>query len=290
MSIASSAIPPFDPAKYKATTREQWNRAAQAWNSWGPTIQQWLGPATEIMLEMAEVRAGSRVLDIAAGAGDQTLQAARRVGPQGFVLATDISPAILEFAAANARHNGFTNIGTQVMDGENIEVDAASFDAVISRVGLIYFPDQQAALRGMRKTLRPGGRVAAMVYSTADKNQFFSIPIGIIRRRANLPPPAPGQPGPFSLGGAGVLRDAVRQAGFRDIEERVIAAPLKMKSAAEYLRFAKESFGALHTMLAELSESDKEAAWAEVGEQLRQFEGSTGFTGPCELLVVAGAR
>ena len=79
---------------------------------------------------------------------------------------------------------------------------------MISRVGLIYFPDRQAALAGMRRALKSGGRVAAIVYSTADRNGFFSIPVGIIRRRANLPPPLPGQPGPFSLGAPGVLEDA----------------------------------------------------------------------------------
>jgi cyclopropane fatty-acyl-phospholipid synthase-like methyltransferase len=84
-------VPVFDPERYKTTTREQWDTAAQAWHNWGPTLQQWLGTATELMLDMAGVEPGSRVLDVAAGAGDQTLQAAKRVGPAGFVLATDIA-------------------------------------------------------------------------------------------------------------------------------------------------------------------------------------------------------
>jgi ubiquinone/menaquinone biosynthesis C-methylase UbiE len=77
------------------------------------------------------------------------------------------------------------------MDGEAIDVPEGSFDAVISRVGLIYFPDQQRALAGMKRALRPGGRLGAIVYGPAEKNQFFSIPVSIIRRRASLPPPAP---------------------------------------------------------------------------------------------------
>ncbi|MES1206717.1 MAG: class I SAM-dependent methyltransferase, partial [Pseudomonadota bacterium] len=144
----------FDPMKYKETTREQWQTAAKAWNEYGGLLRRWLGPATEVMLDMAGVQRGSRVLDVAAGAGDQSLQAAERVGPGGRVLATDIAPRILEFAAANARAAGLA-LDTQVMDGESIDVPAASFDAVISRVGLIYFPDQQRALAGMRRALRP---------------------------------------------------------------------------------------------------------------------------------------
>jgi hypothetical protein len=160
---------------------------------------------------------------------------------------------------------------------------------VISRVGLIYFPDQQKALKGMRKALKSQGRVGAIVYSTADRNQFFSIPVSIIRRRANLPPPAPGQPGPFSLGGDGVLRDALAQAGFQDIQEQRVPAPLRMKSGMECLRFEKESFGALHTMLAGLDEAGKQDAWQEIENELRKFESASGFEGPCELIVVSGS-
>ena len=102
----------FDPAKYKATTREQWQSAAAAWNAWGPTLRAWLGPATEVVLDMAGIGPGDRVLDVAAGAGDQTLQAAQRVGPSGHVLATDIAPNLLEFAAENARRAGHANVET----------------------------------------------------------------------------------------------------------------------------------------------------------------------------------
>jgi SAM-dependent methyltransferase len=192
------------------------------------------------------IAAGSRVLDVAAGAGDQTLHAADRVGTQGYVLATDISPAILDLAAMNARDAGHRNVETKVLDGENLDVPEGSFDAVISRVGLIYFPDQQAALRSMKRALKPGGRVAAIVYSTPDKNAFFSIPVSIIRERAQLPAPLPGQPGPFSLGGPGVLEAALTTAGFHDVKCKTIAAPLRMPSAAECVRFERESFGALH--------------------------------------------
>src|SRR5687767_9312078 len=93
-----STAPTFDPLKYKQTTKAQWQTAAEAWNRWGPTLSAWLGPATERMLDMAGVRTGSRVLDVAAGAGEQTLVAAKRVGATGSVLATDISDKILEFA------------------------------------------------------------------------------------------------------------------------------------------------------------------------------------------------
>jgi SAM-dependent methyltransferase len=280
----------FDPELYKKTTRAQWEDAADAWHRWGPTIEQWLGAATGRMLDAAGLTAGSAVLDIAAGAGGQTLAAARRVGASGRVLATDISPTILSYAARTAFDEGLLNVTVQEMDGEQLAVDDGSFDAVISRVGLIYFPDQRAALDAMRAALRPGGRLAAVVYSTAEANAFFSIPVGIIRRRAQLPPPAPGQPGPFSLGGPGVAEKLFAEAGFEDVTVETVVSPLRLASAADCVRFERESFGALQQMLSGLNEDERDAAWDEIRDELARFEGPDGFIGPCEMLVVAGRR
>ena len=280
----------FDARQYKITTRAQWEAAAEAWHHWGPVIEDWLGSATDRMLSTAGVQTGHRVLDVAAGAGGQTLAAARLVGPGGHVLATDISPALLEYAAAAARDAGLDNVTTRELDGEELTVEEEDYDAVVSRVGLIYFPDQQAALRGMLRALRPGGRISAVVYSTADRNGFFSVPVGIIRRRAQLPPPAPGQPGPFSLGASGVTEQALTDAGFSDVRAEVVPSPLRMASAEDCLRFEKESFGALHQMLSGLDEDTQNEAWTEIAEALRQFERPDGFVGPCEMLVVSGQK
>jgi ubiquinone/menaquinone biosynthesis C-methylase UbiE len=280
----------FDPALYKETTREQWQDAAAAWDRWGGVIERWLGPATEVMLDMAGIREGGRVLDIAAGAGGQSFAAARRVGPAGSVLATDISSNLLEFAAQRAREAGLGNVETAVLDGEQLDVQEASFDAVISRLGFMFFPDQQAALRGMWRALRPAGKLSGIVFSTAQANEFFSVPVSIIRRRAELPPPAPGQPGPFSLGEAGVIEGAYERAGFSAVETRRMAAPLRLASVEECVRFEQESFGALHQMLAGLSDEGRADAWAEIEQALGRFERDGGFEAPCELIVAAGTR
>ena len=281
----------FDPMAYKETTRAQWDDAADAWNRWSPLLERWLGPATEMMLDMTQVQTGSRVLDVAAGAGGQTLAAARRVGPTGYVLATDLSPAILKHTAANALLAGFGHVETLVKDGEELaEIKATPFDAVISRVGLIYFPNQHKALTGMREQLHEGGRVGAITYASAALNGFFSIPVGIIRRRAALPAPLPGQPGPFSLGDPDVLTKRLADAGFKNVCIERVIAPVRLDSALDCLQFEQESFGALHQMLAGLSEPEKDDAWAEIEEALGQFEHDGRFEGPCEMLVVAATK
>src|SRR3954464_7972693 len=193
--MSTPEVRAFDPAAYKRTTREQWQTTGEAGHLLGPTRKPLMGKETQTMLDMAGVTDGVRVLDIAAGAGGQTIAAARRVGPSGTVLAVHISPAILEYAQAEASTAGLSNVTTRVMDGEDLGVERASFDAVISRLGLMYFPDQQKALGEVRRSLRVGGRVAAIVYSAPERNPFNAIPMSIIRRRAALPPPLPGQPG-----------------------------------------------------------------------------------------------
>ncbi|HEV8626367.1 MAG TPA: methyltransferase domain-containing protein [Acidimicrobiia bacterium] len=281
----------FDPVQYKTTTRQQWEDASEAWHRWGPTLEDWLGQATERMLDAAGVGAGARVLDVAAGAGGQTLAAARRVGPTGTVVATDISPTILTYAAKVAAEAGLTNIETIEADGEALDsLPAGSFDAVICRLGLIYFPDQQRALAGIRRALRDGGRMAAVVFSTPQLNEFFSIPVSVVRDRAQLPPPEPGQPGPFSLGAPGVLQAALTTAGYSAVTVDAVPAPVRLPSATECVRFEQESFGALHQMLAGVPADERPAVWDQIGAALTRFETPGGFVGPCELLVGAGTK
>lgn len=266
----------FDAGAYKETTRAQWQEAAEAWHRWGPTLEAWLGEATERMLDLAGVGERSRVLDVAAGAGGEAQAAARRGAS---VLATDISDAILGYVRGSG-------IETRAMDGESLDLDDGAFDAVVSRLGVMYFPNKPAALAEQRRVLRPGGRVGAVVFAEADRNGFFAVPISIVRERAQLPPPAPGLPGPFSAVGIGEL---LADAGFTDIVVERLEAPVRLRTAAECTQFERESFGALHQMLAGLDDEGRAGAWAEIESELRRFEGPDGFVGPCELLVAAGS-
>jgi SAM-dependent methyltransferase len=279
----------FDPVGYKRSTRDQWQAAAAAWRRWQPVIDDWLREGTDLMLDLAQVQAGDRVLDVAAGAGGQSFAAARRVGPKGEVLATDVAENLVRYLERDAAAAGLTQVRAAVMDGEDLRVPRGRFDAVICRLGLMYLPDRKAALSGMGAALRPGGRLGAIVFSTPEANRFFSVPASIIRRAAQIPPPLPGQPGPFSLGTPDVLRHEIDAAGFVDVDVRALPAPLRLASATECVRFERESFGALHQMLAGLSVDAQAAVWREITDALTEFEGPDGFVAPCELLVVAAA-
>ena len=201
MSATSAA--PFDPAAYKATTREQWQQAAEPWHRWGPTLEAWLGEATETMLDLAGVD-GGRVACSTSPPAPAGRRCPRHAGsdPTGAVLATDLAPAILDVRRAEAAPRGPDQRRGRAMDAEDARRSSpARFDAAISpaRTDLPARPARRAG--GMRRVLRPGGRLAAIVFSTPDRNGFFSVP-GVDhpppRRTAGAP--VPGQPGPFSLG------------------------------------------------------------------------------------------
>ena len=282
--------PSFDAAKYKNAQREQWNKDGAAWRRWNPILDRWYGEATRRMLDLARVQPGQRILDIAAGAGEPAVSAAERVGPRGYVLATDISEGIVEHALEVARERGFKQIEARVMDGEKLDLPDASFDAVLCRLGLMYMPHPVTALREWRRALKAGGRVAVVVFSTPERNSWGAMPASIIRRRAELPPPVPGQPGPFSLGGAGVLEGLFKQAGFANPEVHAVPVPHRTTSAAEYVRVAREAFGAFNAMMAHLTARERESVWSEIEGSMRSFESPAGFEVPGECLVAAATK
>lgn len=282
--------PTFDAEKYKNAQREQWNKDGAAWRYWTPFLERWYGDVTRQMLDLARIQPGQRILDIAAGAGAPAVNAAERVGPGGYVLATDISEGIVELARQVAHERGLKQVETRAMDGEKLDLPDDTFDAVLCRLGLMYMPHPVTALREWRRVLKPGGRVAVAVFSSPDRNAWGAVPASIIRRRAQLPPPVPGQPGPFSLGDPGVLEGIFNEAGFANPEIRALPVPHRTTSAAEYVQVAREAFGGFNAMMAQLPPEERESVWNEVEASLRSFESPDGFEAPGECLVVAATK
>ncbi len=271
--------------------RAQWDAAAAGWNAYGPQIGAWLAPATEGMLGMARIGPGARVLDVAAGAGEQTLAIARRIGPSGHVLATDLSPQILALAADNARHAGLTNVQTRVADGEDLGVEPATFDAVVCRLGLMLFSDPLRGLAEMHRALRPGGHICTMVFSQPERNPCVSILMSTALEHAGLPAADPYRPGGLlSLGRPGLANELFATAGFNDVATTRIEAPFRLPSARAYLDFVRNSASPIRQILGRLDEAAAAAAWADMEERLAVFATPSGWAGPNELLLTAARR
>jgi len=263
--------------------------AAAEWQIREAVRVQTFGPATERMLELAKVNAGSRVLDVGAGAGDSTHMAAQRVGPTGHVLATDISASMLEIAAESARHAGLANVSTRVADAQRLALASDSFEAAVSRFCLMLIPDYQQAMTEIRRVLKPGATFAAMVFSTPERDPYLSMPHAIAFRVGHLTSPTPDRFGEFRLGAPGALEDAYRKAGFREVAVHTVSTRRRFPSLAEAVQYMQGPLP-LRELMVRLSEAKRDQVWAEIERALAQFMGPNGYESPCELLIGTGVK
>ncbi|MBL8471604.1 MAG: class I SAM-dependent methyltransferase [Rhodocyclaceae bacterium] len=267
--------------------REQWEAAAPGWARWEPVIGAWLEPATLAMLDMAGLAAGAKVLDLACGAGNQTLRAAQRVGADGLVLACDIAESMLQHVRESAQAAGLANVSTLRAAAESMEIAARSMDAAICRLGLMLFAAPAQALEAVRNAVRPGGKFAVVVFSTPAANPFMSQSLQILLRHAGKTLPPPGKPGIFALGAPGLLKSLLESNGFVDVELRAVDLTLRMPSAERTLLMMQESFGLYRAALADCSEEIRAAAWAEVRSLLDNFGSPEEFVAPGQVLVAS---
>lgn len=274
----------------KAEVRDTWEAAAPGWAKWEEKFSAGLHDVTDALLDMAGVEQGMRVIDLACGAGSQSLRAARRVGPTGQVLAVDISWTMLEHLRKNARRAALNNIDTVECAAEDLDPARGRYDAGICRLGLMLFPSPSRALAAVRRVLGPNARFAALVFTTPAANPFMARPMEVLLRHAGRERPAPGQPGIFALGGKGALERAMADSGFADVRTRIARAPLRLSSASEALEMMQEAFGAYRAVMADLGEAQKAQAWAAVAECLKEFETNSRFETELEFLISAGVK
>ena len=270
--------------------RNTWEMAAPGWAKWEHEFSVGLSGATDTLIDMAGIRPGMRVLDLACGAGNQTIQAAKCVGPNGSVVACDISATMLDNVRKSAAAANLQNIETLVCAADELGETLPPFDAAISRLGLMLFPSPSGALKAVQRVLKPRARFAALVFTTPEANPFLARTMAIVLRCAGKSPPKPGQPGLFALGGNRVLETLMRDSGLIQVQTKLATASLNLPSASHALEMMREAFGAYRAVVADLSDTEKSKAWNEVYECLKQFEGVDGFEAEFKFIVGAGAR
>jgi ubiquinone/menaquinone biosynthesis C-methylase UbiE len=246
--------------------------------------------ATRQMLLSAQLKPGDRVLDIAAGTGDQSLLAARLVGPTGWILATDISDDMLQVAARRAQQEKLTTIRTQVMDAEQLDLDDETFDAAICRNGLMLLPRLGQALSEIRRVLKPGSTLAALVWSAPERNPLHALPLALIAKytgAASACSNASNAHGPFSLANKRRFEQALADAGFREVAIVPIPVQLHFASVGAFLESRRTLVAG---MIERLSESDQQQLMQEIYQVLSQFEGPEGLVTSGETLLGVGTR
>lgn len=204
-----------DPEEQRRASREMWEDAAEGWAARRDSFDAALLPVSHWMVDAVAPQPGHVVLELAAGVGETGFLAAELVAPGGRLISTDGAEAMVEAAKARARERGLDNVEFKPMELEWIDLGAASVDGILCRFGVMLAVDPGAALREMRRVLRPGGRVALAVWDAPEHNPG----LGLGRHLAalgHLPPSEPGAHGPFALSDAGALVELVADAGLVD--------------------------------------------------------------------------
>jgi len=281
---------PFDAEQFKAQQSKIWDNAAAGWQSWWSTFEKGAQQVSDKLVELAQIKEGDRVLDVATGIGEPAVTAAKRVRPSGKVIATDISSQMIAIAMARAKSLGLESIiEFRQLDTEKLDFPKASFNAILSRWGMMFLPNLQSALITMRMLLVPGGRFATAVWSTPSKVPLLDQAFSVIRAQVNAPPPPPGVPGPFALANPELLTTALKQAGFTDISVQRFDVTFSFDSAESVSRFHQQISAPLQIMLANQTEEKKKQAWDALTEATRKYADPAGrVTITNEVICVAG--
>ena len=267
-----------------------WDSAAAGWAKWEFALMDAMAEVTEQMLDAANVKTGMHVLDLACGAGSQTIRAARRVGATGRVTANDIASRMLSFVASNASAAGLTNVDTLHGAAEGLSDSGLKIDAATCRLGLMLFQSPQTALAAVRRVLTEDGRFAGLVFASPQENLLFSKTMMIALAHAKKSAPSPGSPGLFALSDPDRLHSLFQDAGFSDTKVERVTARLSVASVDDALTMMQEAFGAYRAVLADLDAEKRDVAWKEIRDCLEQFSDRGGVDAKMTLFLASGAN
>ena len=279
-----------DPAEFRDGQRNLWNTAATGWRKHSELIDASSSGVADRLVEMAGVEPGSRVLDIAAGYGEPSLSAARVAGPDGSVVATDISSQMLAYGRERAADAGLENIEFVESDAASLEFPEQSFDAALSRWGIIFDPDGEAAAARVRGFLKPGGRMAIASWGTLDQVPFLAIPMMTAMKKLDVPPPPPGTPGSLSRPTPEALGGLLEGGGFSEVETEQTEVTMEYPSAEEFTTFVREIAPPVTAMIEPHPEEVQAETWSAITEAARERASGDGTLSLTSVVVLAAGR
>lgn len=266
----------LDPAEFRETQRGQWDTAATGWRKWNELIDSAASGISERLVELAGIGPGDRVLDVAAGYGEPSLSAAKRVGADGTVVATDISAEMLAFGRERAEAAGLENIEFMKADASTLDFPKESFDGALSRWGIIFEPDGEAAAERVRGFLKPGARMAISSWGPPDRVPMLGVPMKTAMARLNVPPPRPGTPGPLSRPTPEAIGGLLEGGGFTDVEVEEVEVVMPFESPEMFTIFVREIAPPITALIEPHPEDVQKETWEAITEAAREFAADDG--------------
>jgi len=273
-------MPDTDPETQRTEMLDRWEHAATGWGRRAREIRQL--PVSTWMIDQLRLQPGQQVLELAAGPGDTGLLAAELVRPGGGLISSDASEAMLDIARRQASERGVPNVEFKQLELEWIDLPTATVDAVLCRFGLMLTVDPGAALREIRRVLRPGGSVALAVWDAAARNPWATIPTRALAELGFGSPPDPGEPGMFALSDPEALAELLGDAGFVDVRVEPISAPRSHASIEAFIQETIDLSFMFTSVYNQLSEGDQARVRERIVELAQPFtapEGSVELPG-----------
>lgn len=273
--MTSQTIEAYRGASYAVA-----EQIAPTWERRREDVERVMRPVREWMIHELAPQRGQTLLELAAGVGDTGFEAAALLGDQGRLICSDLSPRMLEAARRRGSELELSNVEYRVIDGERIELDSASVDGVVCRLGYMLMPDPQLALAETRRVLRPGGRVTLAVWGGPERNPFFTAAVIALVERGHMPPPEPGGPGIFSMASEARTRALLEGAGFGTVRTEELAVRFEIPDIDEYVQVVADTAGPIALALRALSEAEREAVKAQAKGALERFAVQGGYEIP----------
>ena len=268
-----------------------WRENSQYWTKYSDTIAVMFAPLTEVMIERAGIREGQSVLDVAGGAGEPSLTIAEVIGPTGSVTCTDAVAEMVEAALREGSRRGLKNVQFRQCTADSLPFPDDSFDVLVSRLGVMFFPDSLGAMREMLRVVKPGGSLVFAAWARSDVNPFCYLVSGVMERHVKAPPADPDAPNAFRFAEPGKLVEVMKRAGATDLREEIVSfdieAPL---SPEEFWTMRSQTSDTLREKLAQMPHAEQAQIASEVEQAVKEFFPQNQMKFPARMLLATGRK
>ena len=268
-----------------------WRDTAKHWTRFSDTIANMFAPLTEAMIERAGIHEGQSVLDVAGGAGEPSLTIAERVGPNGSVTCTDAIAEMVEAAKREANRRGLRNMQFQQCTADSLPFPENSFDALVCRLGVMFFRDSVGSMREMLRVVRPGGSLTFAVWYKSEVNPFCYLVSGVMEEHVKAPAPDPNAPNAFRFAEDGKLAGVMKEAGAIEVREEVVSFDIEAPvSVLEFWTMRSQTSDTLREKLAKLPATEQAQIAAEVQQAVKEFFPNNRMKFPAKMLIATGKK
>lgn len=283
-------MPSQTPAAVIEAQRDDWNRVAAGWDKWDLFFNRTMAFINHRLVADARIRPGLQVLDLGSGTGYPALLAGEVVGSEGTVIGIDLAESMLAVATRKAKTLGLAQVSFRTGDVTMLPFESGSMDSIVSRFCLMFLPEIPKAVAEIARVLKPGGYIAAAVWSSPEQNPFIRIPLDVIKTIMPLPPPDPEAPGIFRLARPGDLSGMFDRAGLVPLDDEEFTAEVTYATAEEFFRGLMDIAAPIQNLFAKLTPAQQSEAEQGIIKAVNDYRRPEGVSLPIAVRIVSARK